>query len=71
MPRHMDRSNQPLVTAFAEALRDARGQAGLTQEELVERADVSVRFISLLETARPQPSLSTLAAVSSGLGISR
>jgi transcriptional regulator with XRE-family HTH domain len=69
MARVMDRSNQPLVAAFADALRDARHQAGLTQEGLAERADVSVRFVSLLENAQRQPSLSALAAVSAGLGI--
>lgn len=65
----MDRSNQPLVAAFADALREARQAAGLTQEDLADRAGVSVRFISFLETGKRQPSLSALAAVSSGLGI--
>ncbi|HRK67048.1 MAG TPA: helix-turn-helix transcriptional regulator [Hyphomonas sp.] len=65
----MDRSNPPLVAAFADALRDARVQAGLSQEELAGRADVSVRFISLLETGKRQPSLSALAAISAGLGM--
>ncbi|MBL4927777.1 helix-turn-helix domain-containing protein [Fuscibacter oryzae] len=65
----MDRSNEPLVIAFAAALREARLRAGMTQEELAERADVSVRFISLLENGRRQPSLSALAAVSAGLNI--
>ncbi|RNF33975.1 helix-turn-helix domain-containing protein [Paracoccus methylarcula] len=65
----MDRSNQHLVAAFAATLRDAREDAGMTQEELAERADVSVRFISFLETGKRQPSLSALAAVSEGLGI--
>ncbi len=69
MARHMDRSNEPLVAAFAHVLRDARGRAGLTQEELAERAEVSVRFVSFLETGRRQPSLSALAAISAGLGL--
>lgn len=63
----MERSNEHLVAAFAGVLRDARSQSGYTQEELAERADVSVRFISLLETGKRQPSLSALAAISSGL----
>jgi transcriptional regulator with XRE-family HTH domain len=66
----MDRINETLVTAFATSLREARIRAGLTQEELAERADVSVRFISFLETGRRQPSLSALSAVSAGLGLS-
>jgi len=64
----MDRINQPLVAAFASVLRDARQDAGLTQEDLADRAEVSVRFISFLETGKRQPSLSALAAVSKGLG---
>jgi transcriptional regulator with XRE-family HTH domain len=41
----------------------------VTQEELAARADVSARFVSLLETARRQPSLTALHALSTGLGI--
>lgn len=66
----MERSNELLVTAFAEALVAERKRAGLTQEDLAERANVSVRFVSFLETGKRQPSLSALAAVSLGLGIS-
>ena len=66
----MDRRNEPLVAAFATTLTARREQAGLTQEELAARADVSARFISLLETARRQPSLSALQALCAGLGVS-
>ncbi|MES2335325.1 MAG: helix-turn-helix transcriptional regulator [Pseudomonadota bacterium] len=69
MPLAMDRSNSALVAAFAEVLREQRELAGLTQEELAERADVSVRFISFMETGKRQPSLSALAALSKGLGV--
>lgn len=65
----MDRSNATLVAAFAHALREARLGAGLTQEDLAERAEVSVRFISQLETGKRQPSLSALAALAAGLMI--
>ena len=70
MPPAMDRVNEPLVSAFAEVLREARLSAGFSQEDLAGRAEVSVRFISFLETGRRQPSLSALAAVSAGLGMS-
>lgn len=66
----MDRSNEILVSAFAETLIAERKRAALTQEELADRAGVSVRFISFLETGRRQPALSALAAISAGLGIS-
>ncbi|MFU8865702.1 MAG: helix-turn-helix domain-containing protein [Rhodobacterales bacterium] len=66
----MDRQNDSLIAAFAVALSEERQKAGLTQEELADRADVSARFISFLETGRRQPSLSTLHALSLGLRIS-
>lgn len=65
----MNRQNEHLVAAFAAALLEQREKAGFTQEELAERADVSARFISFLETGRRQPSLSALLALSEGLGI--
>lgn len=65
----MERSNEQLVIAFAAVLRDLRDKSAMTQEQLAERADVSARFISLLETGKRQPSLSAMAALSDGLGI--
>ncbi|MBC7736832.1 MAG: helix-turn-helix transcriptional regulator [Candidatus Saccharibacteria bacterium] len=65
----MDRTNEPLMSAFAEVLQRRRRAAGLTQEQLAEKADVSVRFISFLETRRRQPTLTVIAAISRGLGI--
>lgn len=69
MARSMERSNPALIVAFASTLREERLRLGLTQEDLAERADVSARFISFLETGRLQPSLSALAAISKGLGL--
>lgn len=69
MPPPMDRKNERLVNAFAAALRAARHDAGMTQEDLADRAEVSVRFISQLETGKRQPSLSALEAVCRGLGM--
>jgi len=66
----MERRNEVLVAAFADALRDQRERAGLTQEALAERAELSARYISFLETRRRQPSLTTLLAISKGLGTS-
>lgn len=66
----MERSNDRLVAAFAAVLRERRERAGLTQEDLAERADVSARFVSFLENGRRQPTLSALAALSAGVGAS-
>jgi transcriptional regulator with XRE-family HTH domain len=54
---------------FAAELRVARQSAGLTQEELAERTDASVDFLSKLERGLNSPSLETLAAVISVLRI--
>lgn len=66
----MERTNDRLVAAFAAVLRERRERAGLTQEDLAERANVSARFVSFLENGRRQPSLSALDALSFGLGVS-
>lgn len=65
----MDRTNEALTAAFAAVLGRRRRAAGLTQEQLAETADVSARFIALLETRRRQPTLTMMAALSDGLGI--
>lgn len=65
----MDRRNEALIAAFATTLRSASGRVGLTQEELAERSEVSVRAVSFMETGKRQPSLSALAALAQGLGM--
>lgn len=65
----MERRNEHLVAAFARALARQRARTGLSQEELAARADVSARFVSQLETARRQPSLTAMMALSDGLGM--
>lgn len=59
----------PLLTAFANVLRKERQKAGLSQEELAHRADKSLRYVSLLESRRHQPSLATLKGLCDGMGI--
>lgn len=65
----MERSNQRLAAAFGVALRQERERAGLTQEQLAERADISARFVSFLETGRRQPSLSAIEVLCGALEI--
>lgn len=65
----MERVNSELVEAFAQVLVDARAKAGLTQEALAERANVSTRHVSYLETGDRQPTLTILRALSLGLGL--
>ena len=49
--------------AFGQVLRRRRRAAGLSQEALAERADVSRNFVSLLERGRHSPSLDMLVAL--------
>ena len=66
----MERKNTKLIKAFAKTLKKHRKRAGLSQEELAFRTDLSVSYISLLETENRQPTLTVLGALAAELGIS-
>ena len=68
--RSMTEPDTTILNAFAKVLRDRRREAGLSQEELAHRAGLSMRYVSLLESRRHQPSLATLYALADSLGIS-
>ncbi|HJP01490.1 MAG TPA: shikimate kinase [Planctomycetota bacterium] len=59
----------PLLTLFAERLRDARQGAGLSVTELALRAGLSRRTLTEAEAGRANPSLVKLAALAAGLGV--
>jgi len=64
-----DGDEQKLLDAFSTVLRLNRTKAGLSQEELAHRAGKSIRYISLLESRKHQPSLATLQKICRGLGM--
>jgi len=66
----MERKNAKLVRSFAKALKAHRKAAGLSQEEFAHRLDLSVSYISLMETENRQPTLTVLAAVANEFGLS-
>lgn len=66
----MERKNAALVKSFARTLKTRRKEAGLSQEEFAHRLELSVSYISLLETENRQPTLTVLAAVAAEFGIS-
>src|SRR5678816_1469442 len=67
-PMNADRSSHS--PSFADLLRQHRLAAGLTQEELAERAGVSRRGISDLErTARSRPYRETVRVLADALGL--
>ncbi|WP_159806756.1 helix-turn-helix domain-containing protein [Litoreibacter roseus] len=65
----MERKNQALIAAYARTLREKRKAANLSQEELAFRTDLSMSYISFLETCRRQPTLTVMDAICRELGI--
>lgn len=66
----MERKNPAVVDAFAHVLKECRAGAGMSQEDLAGRTELSARHISFLETGARQPSLTVLVALAAGLEIS-
>jgi transcriptional regulator with XRE-family HTH domain/quercetin dioxygenase-like cupin family protein len=58
------------VPAVGERLRDARLARGISLRSLARELGVSASLISQIETGKSQPSVSTLYAITSALGIS-
>ena len=50
-------------------IRELRLQQKITQERLAELIDMSVPYVSYIETAKKKPSLETLIRISNALGI--
>ncbi len=59
-----------LNARIGERVRELRKQLSLTQEELAERAGISVSFLSMIERAERMPHLETLVRLTSALGVS-
>ena len=49
-------------------IKDIRTARGLTQTELAEKTDLSVQFISYIETGTKHPGLETLIGIAAALG---
>jgi transcriptional regulator with XRE-family HTH domain len=54
-------------TRLARALRDMREHAGLSQEELARRADLTVTAVGRTERGRVNPTWTTLSSILAGL----
>jgi transcriptional regulator with XRE-family HTH domain len=70
MRQRSDPNHNTRAQAFGENLLEARLTAGLSQEELAERAGIDRPAISVYERGRREPNLSTIVKLARGLGIS-
>lgn len=55
--------------SFAEVLREARQEKGLSQEELADRAGLHRTYISQVERGLKSPSLRSLEQIANALGV--
>jgi transcriptional regulator with XRE-family HTH domain len=68
-PRRRIKPRSPVHQALGEAIGQLRSEAGLTLEELADKADMRIQLISELERGTTNPILTTLVRVSKGLDI--
>lgn len=62
--------NPPLVRAFAAEMKGRRTALGLSQEALALNCGVNRTFVTKLELAQSQPTLSVMAKIAEGLDVS-
>ena len=55
---------------LGEEIRRARKEAGMTQEELADRAGLHYTYISLLERDKKSPTIDSLFRICKALGVS-
>ncbi len=61
-------ANQKHRRLLGEAVRSKRQEAGLSQEKLAEKADLSTVFISRIERGVESPSVDNLLKIARALG---
>jgi len=62
--------NSPLVEAFAAEIKARRTELGMTQEALAGAIDLDRPYLTLMEGARKQPTISVMWRLAEGLGLS-
>lgn len=58
-----------IEVAFAEVLKEARRESGISQDQLARMANLDRTFISLLERGLRQPSLKSIFQIASALNL--
>ena len=65
----MEREQQITRRHFHPVLRRFRQKAGLTQEQMAERMDVSVGFFGMMEVGKRWPNIDMLFRIASALEV--
>jgi transcriptional regulator with XRE-family HTH domain len=58
-----------LPKRFGKAVREARKEAGLSQEKLAEKADLTLNYVGEVERGEKLASIETAAKLASALGM--
>lgn len=67
----MEKADTEIVREiFGKVLRQKRKEKGWSQEELAHRAGIAMRYVSLLECNKRQPTISTIYVICKALDIS-
>jgi transcriptional regulator with XRE-family HTH domain len=61
---------ETVLTSIAESLHEERIRAGLTLDQLAQKADLSTAHLSRLESGDRQPSVAALISLARALGVS-
>jgi transcriptional regulator with XRE-family HTH domain len=70
MPKRQVKRREEIVRLFAQRLRELRLSRGMTQAELARQANVSVTYISQLESADTAPGIDLVDRLAKALGAS-
>lgn len=65
----MEKSDSPLRQALARNLRDLRGERGLSQEELADRAGLHRTFVGAVERCERNISVDNIGKLADALGV--
>jgi transcriptional regulator with XRE-family HTH domain len=60
----------PIAATFGSVLREKREEAGISQEELADRAGLHRTYVSLIERGKRTASIEVVRRVASALGVS-
>ena len=70
MARKTPIRHDPVVSVFAEKLRQIRRSRGMTQRDLARQAHLTESYLSRLESGQIAPGIDLVARISRALGIS-